>query len=62
MDLPEWVSLRQDENAAKNILNEGLKIIGTELSDNTGGEELRLEFQPHFVKPEAQPIAYGLGG
>ncbi len=35
-------------------------ILG-KLSDNTGGAEIRPEFQAHAVKPEAPPIAYGVG-
>jgi putative transposase len=58
LSVREWTCknghhLDRDENAAKNILKEGLKIIGTGLSDNTGGEKIRPEFQAHSVKPEA---------
>lgn len=45
--------LDRDENAAKNILNEGLKIIGTGLSDNTSGEGIRPEIQAYSAKLEA---------
>ena len=52
LSIREWTCknghhLDRDENAARNILNEGLKIIGTGLPDNTGGEEIRPEFQAH---------------
>ena len=67
LSVREWTCrnghhLDRDENAAKNILNEGLKIIGTELSDNTGGEEIRPEFQAHSTKPEAQLVGFAVGG
>ena len=52
LSIREWTCknghhLDRDENAARNILNEGVKIIGTGLPDNTGGEEIRPEFQAH---------------
>lgn len=46
--------LDRDENAAKNILNEGLKIISGGTLDNTGGDSNQTSFEKHrSVKPEA---------
>jgi transposase len=46
--------LDRDENAAKNILNEGLKIISGGTLENTGGDLNQTSFQKHrSVKPEA---------
>lgn len=43
----------RDKNSAMNILNEGLKIIGAGLSDNTGGDGIRLGNKQLSAKPEA---------
>ncbi len=54
----EWTcrnghKLDRDINTSINILNEGLKIIGAELSDYTGGDGVRLSNKQLSVKPEA---------
>ena len=44
----------RDENAAKNLLSEGLKIISAGTVDNTGGDSNKTSFEKHkSVKPEA---------
>jgi transposase len=46
--------LDRDINASKNILDEGLRIIGTELSDYTGGGLRKISKKKHMpTKPEA---------
>ena len=50
---PNGYKLDRDVNASKNILSEGLKIIGAGLSDYTGGAKIRPEFQAQALKPEA---------
>ena len=50
---PNGHKLDRDVNASKNILSEGLKIIGAGLSDYTGGAKIRPEFQAQALKPEA---------
>lgn len=48
------IYLDRDENAAKNILNEGLKIISAGTVDYTGGDSNQTSFEKHrSVKPEA---------
>jgi putative transposase len=59
LSVREWTCknghhLDRDENAAKNILNEGLKIISGGTLENTGGDLNQTSFQKHrSVKPEA---------
>lgn len=59
LSVREWTCknghrLDRDENAAKNILNEGLKIISGGTLDNTGGDLNQTSFEKHrSVKPEA---------
>jgi putative transposase len=51
---PNGHKLDRDINASKNILDEGLRIIGTELSDYTGGglrKTSNKKYKP--TKPEA---------
>ena len=56
----EWTCINghildRDLNAAKNILNEGLKIIGEGLSDYMSGETIRLGQTSSFA--EAQNLS-----
>lgn len=59
LSVREWTCknghhLDRDENAAKNILNEGLKIISSGTGDYTGGDSNKtLETKRKSVKPEA---------
>lgn len=58
LSVREWTcknghQLDRDENAAKNILNEGLKIISGGTLDNTGGDGVRSSNTQLSVKPEA---------
>ena len=59
LSVREWTCknghvLDRDLNAAKNILNEGLKIISAGTVDNTGGDSNKTSFEKHrSVKPEA---------
>ena len=67
LSVREWTCknghhLDRDENAAKNILNEGLKIISSGTGDYTGGDGVRSSNTQLSVKPEAYPIAFGVGG
>ena len=53
----------RDENASRNILKEGLKIISAGTVDNTDGDSNKTSVKKHkSVKSEAQPIANGVGG
>ena len=53
----------RDENASRNILKEGLKIISGGTLDNTDGDSNKTSVKKHkSVKSEAQPIASGVGG
>lgn len=67
LSVREWTCknghhLDRDENAAKNILNEGLKIISAGTVDNTGGDGVRSSNTQLSVKSEAQPISFSVGG
>ena len=55
--------LDRDENAAKNILKEGLKIILSGTGNYTGGAINKTSAKKHkAVKPEAHPIGSAVGG
>ena len=45
--------LDRDENAAKNILMEGLKILSSGTGDYTGGAQIRPDSQAQALNPEA---------
>ena len=69
LSIREWTCknghvLDRDLNAAKNILKEGLKIINSAGTvENTGGAINKTSAKKHkAVKPEAHPIAFGVGG
>jgi putative transposase len=55
-----WIN--QDLNAAKNILNEGLKIYRQELAITKVERKSDFGNKAHSMKPEAHPIASGVGG
>jgi len=52
----------RDVNASCNILKEGLKIYGEELAITKVERKSDVSNSAHSVKPEAQPIAFGVGG
>ena len=52
----------RDVNASRNILKEGLKISGKGLASTKVERKLDVSNNAHSVKPEAQPIASGVGG
>jgi len=63
----EWIcknghKLDRDLNASQNILKEGLKIYGEELAITKVERKLDVRNNAHSMKPEAQSIAYGVGG
>ena len=63
----KWVcknghKLDRDLNAAKNILNEGLKIYRQELAITKVERKSDFGNKAHSMKPEAHPIASGVGG
>ena len=67
LSVREWTCknghvLDRDENAAKNILKEGLKIISAGTSEYTDGDGVRSSNTQLSMKSEAQPIAFGVGG
>lgn len=55
-------SMVNNLNAAKNILKEGLKIYGQELSITKVERKSDFGNKAHSMKPEAHLIAYGVGG
>ena len=62
----EWTcvnghKLDRDLNASKNILKEGLKIYGEELAITKVERKSDVSNNAHSMKPEAQPIAFGVG-
>jgi putative transposase len=69
LSVREWTCknghhLDRDENAAKNILREGLKILNSAGTvENTGGAINKTSVKKHkAVKPEAQLISFAAGG
>ena len=67
LSIREWTcknghKLDLDLNAAKNILNEGLKIYRQELAITKVERKLDFGNKAHSMKPEAHPIASGVGG
>ncbi len=52
----------RDVNASRNILKEGLKIFGQGLSNTKVERKLDVNNNAHSMKPEAHPIAFGVGG
>jgi len=68
LSIREWTcknghALDRDLNAAKNILKEGLKILNSAGTvENTSGDDVRDSNIQLSAKPEAQPIAFGVGG
>jgi putative transposase len=52
----------RDLNASRNILKEGLKIFGQELSNTKVEDKSDVSNNAHSMKPEVQPIASGVGG
>ena len=67
LSIREWTCknghvLDRDLNAARNILKEGLKIYGQELSITKVERKSDFGNKAHSMKPEAHPIASGVGG
>jgi putative transposase len=63
----EWIcknghKLDRDLNASQNILKEGLKIYRQELAITKVERKSDVSDNAHSVKPEAHPIASGVGG
>ena len=63
----EWTcknghKLDRDLNASQNILKEGLKIFGQGLSNTKVESKSDVSNNAHSMKPEAQPITFGVGG
>ena len=54
--------LDRDLNASRNILKEGLKIHRQGLSITKVERKSDVSNNAHSAKPEAQPIAFGVGG
>jgi putative transposase len=52
----------RDVNASRNILKEGLKIYGKGLAITKVERKSDVSNNAHSMKPEAQPIASGVGG
>jgi hypothetical protein len=49
-------------NASQNILKEGLKIYRKELAITKVERKSDFGNKAHSMKPEAHPIAFGVGG
>jgi putative transposase len=67
LSIREWTcknghKLDRDLNASKNILKEGLKIYGEELAITKVERKSDVSNNAHSMKPEAHPIAFGVGG
>jgi putative transposase len=67
LSIREWTcknghKLDRDLNASQNILKEGLKIYGEELAITKVERKSDVSNNAHSTKPEAQPIASGVGG
>ena len=67
LSIREWTCknghvLNRDLNAAKNILKEGLKIYRQELAITKVESKSDFGNKAHSMKPEAHPIAFGVGG
>ena len=67
LSIREWTCknghvLDRDLNAAKNILKEGLKIYRQELAITKVESKSDLGNKARSMKPEAHPIAFGVGG
>ena len=52
----------RDVNSSRNILKEGLKIFGQGLSNTKVERKSDVSNNAHSMKPEAHPIAFGVGG
>lgn len=70
LSIREWtckgcgITHDRDLNAAKNILQEGIKILNSAGTvENTGGAINKTSAKKHkAVKPEAHPISFAVGG
>ncbi len=67
LSIREWTcknghKLDRDLNASQNILKEGLKIYGEELAITKVERKSDVSNNAHSMKPEAHPIASGVGG
>ena len=67
LSIREWTcknghKLDRDLNASQNILKEGLKIYGEELAITKVERKSDVSNSAHSMKPEAHPIAFGVGG
>lgn len=67
LSIREWTcknghKLDRDLNASQNILKEGLKIYREELAITKVERKSDFGNKAHSMKPEAQPIASGVGG
>jgi hypothetical protein len=58
------IEIRHLFNGAKNIREEGLKILNSAGTvENTGGDSNKTSVKKHkSVKPEAHPISFAVGG
>lgn len=67
LSIREWTcknghKLDRDFNASQNILKEGLKIYRKELAITKVERKSDFGNKAYSMKPEAQPIAFGVGG